>query len=222
MIDVPAVSAPPRRRPGALVDVAATDVVDTRVATDATPRRFGIVRTARHSSDGRYRYRLGRRWGDRPDGTAGRGILVWVMLNPSTADAEVDDPTVRRVIGLSRAWGWAGCEVVNLFAWRSSRPSGLAGAGDPVGPGNRAAWRQALALAPPGGPVVAAWGAWSVPTVPVAVQAAALLRSVDRRGLHAVAVGESRRGHPRHPLYVSREATPARYGAGCRTAEHGA
>ncbi len=58
------------------------------------------------------------------------------MLNPSTADASVDDPTIRRCMGFSRRLGYQGMVVVNLFAWRSPKPSELSKADDPVGPDN--------------------------------------------------------------------------------------
>ena len=58
---------------------------------------------------GRYRYRLTRRWGD-------GGAVAFVMLNPSTADAEKDDPTIRRCIGFAREWRFGRLIVVNLFA----------------------------------------------------------------------------------------------------------
>ncbi|TMF61888.1 MAG: DUF1643 domain-containing protein, partial [Chloroflexi bacterium] len=78
-------------------------------------RRLGTpaaVRGATFSADRRYRYRLWRRW----DGA--RPVVAFVMLNPSTADARRDDPTIRRCIGFAKSWGFGGVEVVNLFAYR--------------------------------------------------------------------------------------------------------
>ena len=79
------------------------------------------------------------------------------MLNPSTADAERDDPTIRRCIGFSRAWGFGGAEMVNLFALRSTDPGRLREAADPVGPGNVAHIADAARGATQ---VIAAWGAF--------------------------------------------------------------
>jgi len=65
---------------------------------------------------GLYRYLLWREW----DGNAPR--VVFVMLNPSRADANTDDPRLRRCLGFARSWGCGAIEVVNLFAYRASRP----------------------------------------------------------------------------------------------------
>lgn len=64
----------------------------------------------------KFRWWLSRRW-------ASGDKVLWVMLNPSTADHEVDDPTIRRIIHFSRSWGYAGLTVVNLFPFRSSSPT---------------------------------------------------------------------------------------------------
>src|ERR1700733_5671680 len=75
----------------------------------------------------KYRYRLGRIW----DHTS--PTLAWVMLNPSIADASVDDPTIKRCISLANARGFGSIEVVNLFAWRATNPNDLHDIPDPVG-----------------------------------------------------------------------------------------
>ncbi len=85
---------------------------------------------ARISCCGRYRYSLLRRF------HSGRGRLLFIGLNPSQADAQQDDPTIRRCAGFARDWGFRSFEVVNLFAWRSPHPRELKLAVDPVGPDN--------------------------------------------------------------------------------------
>src|SRR3954471_10304152 len=91
-----------------------------------------LYRGAHLSSDGVYRYTLSRLWDTDPVSPE----MVWVMLNPSTADAAVDDPTIRRCIGFARLWGYAGIRVVNLFALRAADPKALLAHQDPVGPDN--------------------------------------------------------------------------------------
>ena len=80
--------------------------------TLATAPDVEMWRNAVFSGCGTYRYTLERRWSAGP-------LLLWVLLNPSTANAQVDDPTNRRGIGFSIKWGYAGCVFVNLFAVRS-------------------------------------------------------------------------------------------------------
>jgi hypothetical protein len=113
----------------------------------ASMRRLAVL-----SEDGLYRYTLARTWTD------ALPALGWVMLNPSKADAEVDDPTMVRVVNFTHAWGYGAAVVCNLFAWRATKPAELAQAEDPVGRANAAALR---ALA--GMDVICAWGA-SAPT----------------------------------------------------------
>ena len=90
---------------------------------------FDTGKAALLSADGKYRYTLDRVWG------AGKPV-VFVGLNPSTADAQVDDPTIRRMIGFAKRWGFPGVTVVNLFAVRLTYPAGLLNVKEPVGPDN--------------------------------------------------------------------------------------
>ena len=152
---------------------------------------------ATFSPCGRYRYSLTRRWGP------GRWA-VFVMLNPSTATAEILDPTIRRCVGFARRWGCGGLEVVNLFAWRSTDPAALLAAADPVGPDNDQAIVRAASQ--PNAVVVAAWGAW---TDAHRKQLPEACRYRDREVAawmvhdHNLQVlGRTKEGHPRHPLYV--------------------
>ena len=80
-----------------------------------------VSRNAVLSPDGRYRYRLERRW--RPEGEP----LVFLMLNPSTADADKDDPTVRKCCGFAARAGYPAIAIVNLFAIRATNPAELIG-----------------------------------------------------------------------------------------------
>jgi hypothetical protein len=163
-------------------------------AAPAEPAAPALVRRAWFSPCGRYRYRLTRTWGR-------GGTLAFILLNPSTADASRDDPTLRRCIGLARRWGYGSIEVVNLFAWRATHPEDLRKAAAPVGPGNGRALRRALRRAEA---VVVAWGnqgAWRNAGPRLLGR---LLR--DSREREIACVGWTRLGHPRHVLYVRRDA----------------
>jgi len=91
---------------------------------------LGFDSGATFSPDGLYRYHLWRLWGDREH------RCVFVGLNPSTADAARDDPTIRKCAGFAKRWGFGAVDVVNVFAWRSTKPVGILRAADPVGPDN--------------------------------------------------------------------------------------
>ncbi|MDO5705795.1 MAG: DUF1643 domain-containing protein, partial [Paracoccus sp. (in: a-proteobacteria)] len=79
----------------------------------------GRVSRAMYSRCGGHRYLLERRW-------APGARLVWVMLNPSTATELSNDPTIERVERRSRMLGYDALSVVNLFAFRATRPADLA------------------------------------------------------------------------------------------------
>lgn len=101
------------------------------------------------STCGLYRYWLSRTWGDTPP-------LVVIGLNPSTADAMQDDPTIRRCIGFARREGCGGLMMLNLFAFRATDPAMLYTTQARVGPLNDYMLHR-LAT----GKVLAAWGAQS-------------------------------------------------------------
>lgn len=151
-----------------------------------------LITSALISDCGFYRYRLGRRWGDGE-------IVGFVMLNPSTADAEKDDPTIRRCIGFAKQWGFDGIEVVNLFAYRATFPSDLIKAVDPIGPDND---QHIRAVASTCRTIVAAWGQ--------------LWHGFETRGRNVAAIledgfrklkclGVTKDGFPKHPLYLRKD-----------------
>ncbi len=157
-----------------------------------------MERSACFDASGYYRYSLTRLW--RPKG----GRVAFVLLNPSTADAERDDPTIRRCIGFAQRWGFGSLEVVNLFAFRATRPPELKAAGNPVGAENDRFLREAQARAKV---VVAAWG----------IHGGWLGR--DREVLALLAggpaplkcLGLTMGGHPRHVLYLPGHLRPRTY-----------
>jgi hypothetical protein len=154
---------------------------------------------ARLSDDGVYRYTLGRRWVTDWEAPA----AVFVMLNPSTADAEVDDPTIRRCISFAKAFECGALHVVNLYAYRATKPADLWRADDPIGPDNDEILRETFrAAAQEDRPVVAAWGANAEP---LRAQFVAVLAGAA--GVQLQALGVTRDGAPRHPLYLRADAT---------------
>lgn len=147
------------------------------------------------SDCGTYRYALGRRWARGP-------ALTFLMLNPSTADGTTDDPTLRRCVSFATREGCGAIVVVNLFAYRATNPAALHTVPDPIGPGNDTSLIAAFRVAREHDrKVVAAWGAHPAATT----RADAVLALPGVCGsLHAL--GSTKAGHPRHPLYVHGEA----------------
>ncbi len=124
----------------------------TQIALDGS--ELDMKKTALISDCGLYRYELTRVW------QKGAPLLVTCMLNPSTADADIDDPTIRTLIHFGKAWGYGGLMVVNLFAFRSSSPSVMMAQTYPRGPKNEGAIATALGIArAQNTPMLAAWGA---------------------------------------------------------------
>jgi len=158
---------------------------------------FAPPSTAVFSRCERYRYHLTRSWGPGPR-------ACFVMLNPSTATAEVDDPTIRKCIGFARRWGCGSIDVVNLWAIRSTDPAGVLAVDEPVGVGNDAAIEAAVERSTI---VVFAWGAHVNGLLKrVGWQRVHQVREmVAHLGVRAHCLGTSADGSPRHPLYVPYE-----------------
>lgn len=169
------------------------------------------------SADQRHRYLLWREWRGTHDPKnwnwfgavdgAGEPLgepkpVLFVMLNPSTADGASDDPTVRRCVSFAASWKFERLEIVNLFAYRTSEPAALLALtdrDDPIGRDNmmhvqRAASRADL--------IVCAWGDGGSDYLG---QAETIRGWIGDRPVYAL--GLTRKGNPRHPLYLVR-STP--------------
>lgn len=142
------------------------------------------------SDDGVYRWQLTRTW------DYAEPVLAWIMLNPSTADAEKDDRTIGRCVSFARGWGYGGILVVNLFAARCTDPKKLPQFADPVGRGND----ERLLDVALRHVTVAAWGA-SVPHY-WRHRPAGVVAQIRAAGGELFHLGLTADGHPRHPLYV--------------------
>lgn len=141
----------------------------------------------------RCRFALWRRWESGPQ-------VLFIMLNPSTADELRDDPTIRRCIGFARSWGFGSVAVGNLFAYRCTSPGELCASSDPVGTANNH-WLSRLhgesSL------TIAAWGNHGR----LLGRSSAVSSMLP--GLHILSLTVL--GEPRHPLYVCSGVLPHRW-----------
>jgi hypothetical protein len=140
---------------------------------------------------GTYRYQLTRWWG--------RGApMTFIMLNPSTADGEVDDPTIRRCMSFARRDGYSGIVVVNLYALRATDPREIDRHPDPDGPCNLAYLEEAAQVSGERGyPLVCAWGTRG------GHHGRFVAELLAGQGGNLQCLGTTLEGHPRHPLYVA-------------------
>lgn len=177
---------------------------------DLDTRAHGAVLSA----DGRYRYALVRRFDlSAPD------AMVWLMLNPSTADASSDDPTIRKCVGFAARHGFGAIIVVNLYAFRATNPADLIDARargiDVVGPENDEHIRAAVA----GRVLVEAWGATKVPAIDERIAVVRAL-CVGARERCCFGFSKGPPAQPRHPLMLpytaAREPVPAPFIGGNR------
>lgn len=140
---------------------------------------------------GCYRYLLWREW------KANASQITFVMLNPSRADATVDDPTIRRCLGFAQDWGYGSLAVVNLFAYRTFNPNVLKQVSDPIGPENDRYLKETIQQ---GHLTVVAWGN----------RGNLNHRSQELMGRltkldSLYCLGMTQRGFPRHPLYLKKD-----------------
>lgn len=142
------------------------------------------------SDCGKFRYRLYRKW------DCGSPLL-FVMLNPSTAEADVDDPTIRRCIRFAQAHAYGGVEVVNLFAYRATDPKDLRRAGYPVGPENDQHIAEAVRDS---AAVCVAWGASAAGLERPGIVLQQLRALGVNRRLFCLRI--TRGGYPQHPLML--------------------
>lgn len=164
-----------------------------------------VMRDATISGDGLYRYMLVRAWAPFGDCTTWKSLAV-IGLNPSTADAEKDDPTIRKCMKFARAWGYNEIVMLNLFALRATDPEVMkAFRGDPIGPENDATIKRMAQ----GREVLCAWGN-DGEHLGRGAAVLELLRysAVTLPGLHLKALGSNKNGQPKHPLYLADSTTP--------------
>lgn len=157
--------------------------------------------------EGEYRYRLTRSWGPGEH-------VVFVMLNPSTADAEVNDPTIRRCMAFAKSWGASGIVVVNLFALRATDPKQLLRHRDPVGPDGDLWLGRTVGREP--GRIVCAWGNGG------AERSKRFLAWAEWYERALYCLDRTKSGQPIHPLYqpASRVPVPMNVAAAGKSSAH--
>ena len=137
-----------------------------------------------------YRYSLWRRWDNKP-------MVLFIMLNPSTADSNEDDPTIKRCVNYAKAWGYGGIMVGNLFAYRSTDPKKLQLVKNPEGKDNKTIL---LGMINTTKLVICAWGNHYGPP-PL------YLQKITK--LYYLKVNKD--GTPAHPLYLRKSLFPQKY-----------
>lgn len=164
----------------------------------------GVIGSARFSDCGRYRYWLMRDWGWRARGVindGSGGYVLWVGMNPSTAEGDVDDPTIRKEMHFTRAMGLDSYVKANVMDYRATNPKALLASGVMPCSDRNAATIEGLALGAVR--IVVAWGA-----LPKLLQRYAdrIVTILPRDRLECM--GTTKDGAPRHPLYLPNTATP--------------
>jgi len=147
---------------------------------------------------GKYRYWLLRQWNNKPG-----NFVNFVMLNPSKADAEVDDNTIRRCVKYAKKWGFDGIYVTNLFAFRATDPKCIKKASDPIGKENN---KYIKLIAKKSKLIVLAWSNHG--SFMQRDMAAIKILS----GIHPLrCLGTNKSGQPKHPLRLNKNLNPVRY-----------
>jgi hypothetical protein len=169
-----------------------------KIETHFFPKSGKVTaRSARISPCGKYRYLLRREWSPLKADLLGRRVLTFVLLNPSTADHQIDDPTVRRCMRFAERDEFNALQVVNLFAYRCTFPHELALVEDPIGPENDMyitdACREATRI-------VVGWG--SAHSARNRIEFIERLPERLAAGMSFWCLGTNADGSPKHPLYV--------------------
>lgn len=155
-----------------------------------------ILKSAVISECGTYRYMLTRTWGP-----SSWNRVCFVMLNPSTADATDDDPTIRRCIGFAQRWGYDSLSVVNQYAYRATHPLELTEVSDPIGPENSRWLEEALYRSTR---VICAWGARGSRRQDQEIKMIA-----KRYARNLYSLGLTKNQKPLHPLYLKNSTRPS-------------
>lgn len=160
---------------------------------------IGLISEAEFSPCRTWRYSLSRIW-DRSLDT-----LVFIGLNPSTADENKDDPTIRRCLRFGVDLGFGSICMINLFAFRATKPEDMKTTSDPIGPGNDLIIER---IKRESNMIIASWGVHGE------------YRGRNKEVLHLLSgrtvycLGKTKAGHPRHPLYIRADKKPEVFAEG--------
>lgn len=149
------------------------------------------------SDCGNYRYSLSRIW------NSTKPTILFVMLNPSTADANQDDNTIRRCINFCKSWGYGGLVVCNLFAYRSTNPFELLNIIDPQGDDNFSSLEYYAQLSEI---IVCAWG--NEPVLKKIPDHRKIVEFIYQKKAKVHFLELSKNGVPKHPLYLKKDLLP--------------
>lgn len=153
-----------------------------------------MIKNAIIDDTGKYRYLLTRTWDENLP------PAVFVMLNPSTANAEEDDPTIRRCVNFAKKWDLGGIKVVNVFAYRATNPKELFKVKEPIGIENEKYIREAVINA---GIIILAWGSSCTKLKSGYRKVKEILKDYETHCL-----GITKDGFPKHPLYLKGTTMP--------------
>lgn len=141
--------------------------------------------TALFSFDRKFRYYLIRQWDSR------KPMLMFIGLNPSTANETENDPTIRRIIGFAKSWGYGGIYMTNLFSYVSTDPNALKTSGEDIGINNEHLLRCSKKCEK----VVFSWGCFK--------QHKQRMKYVINMFPESYCIDMSKEGYPKHPLYLN-------------------
>jgi hypothetical protein len=153
-----------------------------------------VNKNATFSDCRKYRYGLSRTWNGK------KKTILFIGLNPSTADEKIDDPTIRRCINYAQNWGYGSLLMVNLFAYRATLPSELKNVKNPIGNDNDL---HILELSKKADLTVAAWG-----------NEGFLLnrdKVVKKLIPNLMCLKINKSGQPSHPLYQKKDLKLIKY-----------
>lgn len=162
-----------------------------------THSEIGMECTAHFSDCEKYRYVLTREW------DASKPTLVFIMLNPSTADERIVDPTVHRCITRAKAGGYGCLVVLNIFALRSTDPKALYSVTDPIGQDNN---RHIFQYTENDVDIICAWGEHGE----FMQRGEWIMECLRKKNLFYLRRNKS--GAPAHPLYIPLSQKPIRWG----------